>query len=242
MFNLRIALALLSSALCAAAAPPPLTQQMWEEAKPIYDATLEHPYLKGLADGSLPKASFQFYLAEDAKYLHAFSEALTSLAKKAPRRAWAATLRKHATEAIDAESQLHRSLLAAYGDKSVGPLAPTNYAYTNHLRRAVGAGTFSEGLAALLPCYWIYWEVGKELVKRGSKDKDYQRWIDQYASADYGGTVRQVLDMMDSESARLSPAQRRRAIDLFVLGARYEYMFWDMAWRREAWPPAVAPN
>ena len=209
-----------------------LTDQMWTEARPVYDATLQHPYLKGLADGSLPKASFKFYLVEDAKYLRAFSEALEVLAKKAPRPEWAATLRKHSTEAIEAELQLHRS----YGiGKHEGAPAPTNYAYMNHLRQPK---SFAEGLAAMLPCYWIYWEVGKELVKRGSKDKDYQRWIDQYASEGYGATVRQVLDMMNAEAARLTPAQRRRAIDLFVLSARYEYMFWDMAWRRELWPPS----
>ena len=214
-----------------------LTGDMWTEAKPIYDSTLEHAYLKGLADGSLPKASFQFYLVEDAKYLRVFSDALIVLSRKAPRPAWASTLRRHATEAIEAERQLH----ASYGIvESGGLLAPTNYAYANHLRLAVEHGTFVEGLAAMLPCYWIYWEVGKELVKRGSRDKDYQRWIDQYSSPGYGATVRQVLDMMDAEAARLTPVQRRRAVDLFVLSARYEYMFWDMAWRREEWPPVPA--
>ena len=225
------------------AAATSLTDQMWTEAKPVYDATLQHPYLQGLADGSLPKASFQFYLIEDAKYLRAFSEALGTLARKAPRREWAATLRKHATEAVEAEQQLHQSLLRSEGAAVQPPgamPAPTNYAYTNHFKQAVERGSFADGLAAMLPCYWIYWEVGKELVKHGSKDKDYQRWIDQYASEGYGATVRQVLDMMNAESARLTPAQRQRAIDLFVLSARYEYMFWDMAWRREAWPPAAS--
>ena len=162
------------------------------------------------------------------------------MAKKAPRREWTVTLNKHATEAIDAERQLHQSLLASYGvSKPPGAMAPTNYAYTNHFRQAVERGTFAEGLAAMLPCYWIYWEAGKELVKRGSKDKDYQRWIDQYASESYGATVRQVLDMMNAEAARLTPAQRQRAIELFVISTRYEYMFWDMAWRHEAWPPVA---
>jgi thiaminase (transcriptional activator TenA) len=219
-----------------------LTDEMWTEAKPVYQATLQHPYLQGLADGTLPKPSFQFYLIEDAKYLRAFGEALRALAKKAPQREWAATLGRHATEAIDAEKQLHQSLLASYGlaaGKPDGPMAPTNYAYTNHFRQTVEKGSFAEGLAAMLPCYWIYWEVGKELVKRGSKDKDYQRWIDQYASEGYGATVRQVLDMMNIEAGRLTPQQRRRAIDLFVVSTRYEYMFWDMAWRREPWPPAT---
>ena len=234
---------LATALLLALAASPQLTDRMWTEAKPVYDATLRHPYLQGLADGSLPKASFQFYLLEDAKYLRAFSEALIVLAKKAPRRTWAATLRKHATEAIDAETRLHQSLLASYGVAAKpGMAAPTNYAYTNHFQIAVERGSFAEGLAALLPCYWIYWEVGKELVKRGSKDKDYQRWIDQYASASYGATVREVLAMMNAEAARLPELQCRRAIDLFAISARYEYMFWDMAWRRERWPPAAATH
>ena len=229
--------------LLALAANTQLTDQMWTEAKPAYDATLQHPYLQGLADGSLPKASFQFYLIEDAKYLRAFSQALIVLAKKAPRRTWAATLRKHATEAIDAETELHRSLLASSGAAiGQGMAAPTNYAYTNHFRMTVERGSFAEGLAAMLPFYWIYWEVGKELVKRGSKDKDYQRWIDQYASAAYGATVTQVLDMMNAEAASLTAQQRRRAIELFAISARYEYMFWDMAWRREQWPPSAVTH
>lgn len=227
--------------LAASAAPAAdLTTEMWAAAKPIYTQTLAHPYLKGLADGTLPKESFQFYLIEDAKYLRAFGQALSVLASKAPREEWAITLNKHSTEAIEAERQLHESLLASYGKNkrdSAAPMAPTNYAYTNHFLAAVERGSFAEGLAAMLPCYWIYWEVGKELEKRGSKDKDYQRWINQYASASYGATVKQVLDMMNAEAATLTPAQRRRALDLFVTSARYEYMFWDMAWRREQWPP-----
>jgi thiaminase/transcriptional activator TenA len=89
----------------------------------------------------------------------------------------------------------------------------------------------------VLPCYWIYWEVGKELVKKGSKDPDYQRWINQYAGEEYGNVVRQVLDMMNAEAARLDAESRRAAKNLFLLSARYEYMFWDMAWREEQWPP-----
>ena len=115
-------------------------------------------------------------------------------------------------------------------------MAPANYAYTNHLLVTVERGTFAEGLAAMLPCYWIYWEVGKNLTQRGSKNPAYQRWIHQYSSDDYGKTVRQVLEMMDAEAANLSPAARRRCIDLFVISARYEYLFWDMAWRGETWP------
>jgi len=75
------------------------------------------------------------------------------------------------------------------------------------------------------------------LEKRGSKNREYQQWIDQYASAEYGKTVREVLAMMDALGGEMTAAQRERCVALFALGARYEWMFWDMAWRKEQWPP-----
>jgi thiaminase/transcriptional activator TenA len=100
---------------------------------------------------------------------------------------------------------------------------------------------FAHGLAAVLPCYWIYWELGKELRKTGSSNQDYQRWIDMYSGEEYGKTVRQVLAMMNAEASRLDGQTRRELKDLFRTSARYEWMFWDMAWREERWRPLAQP-
>jgi thiaminase/transcriptional activator TenA len=226
----------------ASAPAAEFTEELWRGIEPIYRTTLDHPFLKGLTDGTLPRARFQFYLLQDAHYLRAFGQALSLLAAKAPKEEWAITLNQHAAESIQVERQLHEQVLGSYGVAAEvirnTPMAPANYAYTNHLLAAAYRGSFADGLAAVLPCYWIYWEVGKELKKKGSKDKDYQRWIDQYSGEEYGAVVRQVLDMMSAEAARMDPEARQRARRLFELSARYEYMFWDMAWRREQWPPA----
>jgi thiaminase/transcriptional activator TenA len=98
------------------------------------------------------------------------------------------------------------------------------------------AAPFHEGLAALLPCYWIYWEVGKELERAGSPDPLYTRWINTYASEEFGGLVRAVLDVTNETAAALTDAQRNAMRRHFVTTSRYEWMFWDMGWRREAWP------
>jgi thiaminase (transcriptional activator TenA) len=214
---------LLAPALFAQPAP---SDELWTAIKPIYAKTLEHPFLKGLTDGSLAPARFDFYLQQDAAYLDAFSQALLDLAAKAPKREWAETLRRHAKEAIAAEKKV-----------APAPMAPVNYAYANHFRVAVTKGTFAEGLAALLPCYWIYQEVGRELVRKGSKRSAYQKWIDNYAGEEYAISVRQVLAMYNAEAPKLTLAERTRCRELFVLSARYEYLFWDMAWREEQWLP-----
>jgi thiaminase/transcriptional activator TenA len=223
---------LLALGLCASAQS--FTEQLWKEAEPVYRKTLEHPFLRGLSDGTLPRDRFRFYLEQDALYLGAFSQALLALAAKAPREAWRKTLSRHAVEAIEAEQSLHASIVGPVAGK---PMAPTTAAYTNHLRATVERASFVEGLAAMLPCYWIYQEVGLHLKKRGSPNHDYQRWISQYAADEYAKTVREVLDMMNQSAADVSPAQRESARGLFLRSARYEWMFWDMAWRKEAWQP-----
>jgi thiaminase/transcriptional activator TenA len=202
------------------------SRELWTAIEPIYAKTLAHPFLTGLTDGTLPPERFRYYLQQDAAYLDAFSQALRDLAAKAPSREWAATLRRHANEAIAAEKKLPPA-----------PMAPANYAYVNHFRVAVASGSFAEGLAALLPCYWIYQEVGRELVRKGSKNPEYQKWIDNYAGEEYAKSVRQVLAMYDAQAPKLTAAQRARCLELFVLSARYEYLFWDMAWREEQWLP-----
>ncbi len=232
---------LLAALLLSPAAAQEFTQQLWSEIRPVYAKTLEHPFLSGLSDGTLPRDRFQFYLLQDGLYLRSFSQALSVLASKAPNEQWAMTLSRHSIDALKEERALHETILASYGVtpamRTQAVMAPSNTAYTNHLLASVQRLSFTEGLAAMLPCYWIYLEVGKELVKRGSKDKDYQRWIDQYSSAEYEQSVRAVLAMMNEAARDASDAQKRNARALFVRSARYEYMFWDMAWRLEAWPP-----
>jgi len=91
-------------------------------------------------------------------------------------------------------------------------------------------------VAALLPCYWIYWEVGKTLERAGSPNALYGRWIATYASEEFGAVVRAVLEATDAVAARLQPAGRAAMLRHVLTTSRYEWMFWDMGWRREAWP------
>jgi thiaminase (transcriptional activator TenA) len=95
---------------------------------------------------------------------------------------------------------------------------------------------YHEAVAALLPCYWIYWEVGKELERMGSPDPLYARWIGTYASDEFAGIVRAVLDATDTIAAALGASERAAMRRHFVTTSRYEWMFWDMGYRMEAWP------
>ena len=217
-----------------------LTARLWRSIEPIYAAILEHPFLTGLTDGSLPRDAFRFYVIQDAHYLREYAKALAVLAGRAHTEDAVLTLARHAAGAIEVERSLHDSFFRDFdlspAAVAATPLAPTTVAYTSYLLAAAHGGSFAEGLAAVLPSYWIYREVGQELLRRGSPDPLYQRWIATYGGEEFAAVVREALALMDAAGADIGAAERARVEQRFVTTSRYEWLFWEMGWRREAWP------
>jgi thiaminase/transcriptional activator TenA len=216
------------------------TGELWASIAPIYDAILRHPFLRGLTEGSLARDAFQYYVIQDAHYLRDFARALSIAAARAPREDWIIMLNEHSAGALRVERSLHETFFRDFGltekDVAAVPLAPTNLAYTSYLLAVAYSAPFHEALAALLPCYWIYWEVGKELERKGSRDPLFARWIATYASEEFGSIVRAVLETTDTLAARLTEDDRGAMRRHFVTTSRYEWMFWDMGHRLERWP------
>jgi thiaminase/transcriptional activator TenA len=214
--------------------------ELWDDITGIYDAILAHPFLGGLADGSLPQGAFSFYVVQDALYLRSYAKALATIAGRAPDTAATEMFARHAADVIAVEATLHGTLLADLGiDPAVAAAAqpaPATLAYTSYLLATVSGGSYAEGVGAVLPCYWIYWEVGKELLRRGSPEPRYQRWIDMYGGEEFGEVVQSVLDVTDRLGPELAPAERARVHRHFRTTSRYEWMFWDMGYREESWP------
>jgi thiaminase (transcriptional activator TenA) len=212
--------------------------ELWRGISGIYAAILAHPFVTGLADGSLPRESFEFYVVQDALYLRKYAQSLAAVASRAPNTTETEMFSRHAAGIVAAELSLHESLLADLGidpaSADAAEEAPTNLAYTSYLLATVQGGSYGEGVAAVLPCYWIYWEVGKHLLERGSPDPRYQRWIDTYGAEEFGDEAREVIAVTDKLD--VTPAERARIEQHFGATSRYEWMFWDMGYRRETWP------
>ena len=216
------------------------TKELWAAMEPIYGAILAHPFVRGLTDGSLPHDSFRFYVIQDALYLREFARALSVAAARAPVDDWIIMFNEHAANALRVERALHEGFFQQFGltpdAVAATPPAPVNQAYTSYLLAVAYGAPFHENVAALLPCYWIYWEVGKALEQAGSPEPLYARWIATYAAEEFGAVVRAVLAAVDAMAARLGAPEREAMRRHAVTTARYEWMFWDMGYRRERWP------
>jgi thiaminase (transcriptional activator TenA) len=217
-----------------------LTEELWAAIEDIYAEILAHPFLTGLTDGSLPREAFRFYVVQDAHYLREFARALAITAARAPTEDDILMFSRHAAGALEVERALHGSFFHDFGlsDEEVAatPLAPTTLAYTSYLLSVAYGGSFPQALAALLPCYWIYSQVGKTLVEQGSANPLYQRWIDTYGGEDFGAIVAEVLALTDRLATDLSDGEREHMTRHFLTTSRYEWMFWEMSYRQQQWP------
>jgi thiaminase/transcriptional activator TenA len=213
---------------------------LWSDVEDIYAAILAHPFLSGLADGTLPRESFRHYIVQDAHYLRGYARALAVCAAKAPDENGTVLFAEHAAQAIAAERDLHAALMAELGsspeEAALEPIAPTTQAYVSYLLATGYSGSFAEALGAVLPCYWIYARVGDELLARSSPDPLYARWIAMYGGEEFQAVVDSVLDVTDQVGATLSDAESARVRRHFRTTSTYEWMFWDAGYRRETWP------
>jgi thiaminase/transcriptional activator TenA len=217
-----------------------LPDHLWAHIDDIFRAILVHPFITGLTDGSLPESAFRFYVVQDALYLTRYARALTICAARAPQERDIAMFCEHASGAIAVERSLREGFFADLGltaqEVAATPLAPTNLAYTSYLLATAYGGSFAEALGAVLPCYWIYWEVGKALIDRGSPHPAYRRWIETYGGEAFASIVGDVLALTERIGQELGAAERQAMTAHVVITSRYEWMFWDMGYRQEQWP------
>ena len=216
------------------------SEQVWTEAAPIMHAIDDHPFVRGLADGTLSRGRFQQYMVQDAVYLRGFARALAYGAVKAPDAERILEFSKAAEVAIVVERALHGGFLKQFGvdaaEVEAAEASPTCAAYVDHLIAAGAVGAFGDLAAAVLPCFWIYQDVGTRIKAAAAPANPYQAWIDTYAGEEFEAATRRMTAVVDAEAAAAGAAQQATMRARFLRSCRYEWMFWDAAWRLEAWP------
>ncbi len=219
---------------------PKFTDELRQHAAPIWEADLKHPFVRGIADGSLPTEKFKFYLIQDYLFLLDYSRVFAHGVVKAPDEATMALFSQLLNETLNTEMDLHRGYCEKFGisaaEMETAPMAPTTHAYTRHILHVAQIGTLADVIAGVLPCQWGYAEIGTTLAEQGgSPEPLYQEWIDMYASPEFlalGERLRNLLNEITSES---SPTENERLQKHFLFSSRYEYLFWEMAWTEQAW-------
>ena len=196
-----------------------------------------------LAAGTLARDRFRHYIVQDALYLAEYGRALALIGSKAQRPEHVAWFAKAAEGIIMAERSLHEHYFGGYGltpaEAAAVEPSPACLLYTSYLLVAAHQEGFAVGVAAVVPCFRVYWDVGRHVAATTVPNNPYQAWIANYSDPAFGTSVATVEAIADAEAAGGGESLRARMAHAYVRAAQLEWMFWDACYRGDGWPQEV---
>ena len=175
-----------------------VSDELWKDNLDLAASCLEHPFVRGIADGSLEQEKFAYYVGQDAFFLKAFARAYSIAAAKAPD--WEGFVTFHAlADGVLEELRLHQSYATQWKVdlQSVEAGTATRH-YTDFLLATAWSGDISLIAAAMSPCMSLYGFLGKELAKKGIPDHQYAEWIRTYSSDDFQPLIEQLASLLET--------------------------------------------
>jgi thiaminase (transcriptional activator TenA) len=216
------------------------SEKAWARTATLREAIHRLTFNTELAAGTLSPERFRFYILQDAIYLGEYARVLALAAAKAPDAATVQVFAGDAVQAIAVEQALHGRYLAEFGvspdSVAAAEPSPDCLAYTSFLLATAHQQPWPVLVAAVLPCFWIYWDVASAIVRDAAPDNRYQAWIDTYADPRFGDAVKTVIDIADRAADGASADVLNAMLAAFSRSAQYEYLFWDGAYQQRGWP------
>ena len=204
------------------------TETAWNAAIEVIHNIKLHPFVQGLKDGSLPKSSFIHYLEQDMIYLKNYGEEMKLLSKLMPTVPMRHLFQQIATNGVQAEKELHRFLANTWGILAAKEVSECTLNYMSYTRSFIEKGDPALAIAALLPCFWVYNEVGHFIADTPLNDSHpYKAWIQTYESEEMNEVVRQVIEFANQLAAESSEDKQAVMREIFVEAVRWEYRFFD---------------
>ncbi|GAB2524726.1 bifunctional hydroxymethylpyrimidine kinase/phosphomethylpyrimidine kinase [Microbacterium petrolearium] len=196
----------------------PITSAWWRDIAELRARIDALPFVRSLADGTLAADTFRWYLAEDAAYLAEYATHLARAAELAPRTSDAAFWRAGSVAAREEAERLHLRWTAATADA-----APATRAYLDHLARSADRG-YEVLIAALLPCYWIYADIGRRMPSPDPAHP-YAAWVQAYADPSFAAATRRATATVECAARAADPVTLVDMREAFVTSAQHEHAF-----------------
>ena len=216
------------------------TDRLRQKAAGIWEAQQQHPFVRAIGDGTLDVERLRFWLRQDYVFLLEYARLLGLAAARSQDLETMTRFAGLLKETLETEMSLHRGYADEFGisheELERETPAPTTRAYTDFLLRVAATGDYAELVAALLPCMWAFSEIGQGLAMRpvpgGTR---YARWIAMYSSTEFAKLAEWCRQLLDRLAAGLPDRDLKKLEDTFLTSSRYEWQFWEMAWKMERW-------
>jgi len=207
------------------------SDNVWNVIQPIMDDIRNLPFLQEMAAGTLPYEKFLQYLYQDDIYLVNYCDEFLRLAEMLPEGDMKEIFRQFAKEGMEAEHIMHEQMIGEQVAKNIKPMEET-MAYMNHTRQYFNPEDLTMAMAAMLPCMWVYSEIGKYIIsiEKGGYKNPYHEWISCYASEMMDNGVRTALNLINGMAENESPQRRAAMREAFVISTEMELKFWEQCY------------
>ncbi|MFC5928052.1 bifunctional hydroxymethylpyrimidine kinase/phosphomethylpyrimidine kinase [Cryobacterium melibiosiphilum] len=216
----------LPAALLPAVTPHLLRDDWWHGIADLRTQVDDLEFIRGLSDGTLPESAFSYYLAQDALYLRDYSRALARASQLAPTLSEQSFWAVSAHGSLAVEMELHRDWLGA--DLAAPEPNPVTSNYLNHLLAVAGGSSYGALVAALLPCFWIYQDVGERLAAANHPGHPFTAWLSTYADPAFAESTRQAIEIVEAAALLAGHVERGRMWEAFRASAAHEVAFFAM--------------
>lgn len=204
------------------------TEEAWAEASGIYADIIGHPFITELAEGTLSTEKFDRYIAQDELYLGNYGRQMFEFAAMIDNPQQREMFTEFARAGMEGEKAMHEMLIARFGINTKVSPSKVTADYNAHTELAIRSGRKEIAFAALLPCIWIYNEVGQHILRIAKTENNpYREWIEEYGNEEFSAAVAQVLELIDKYAEQTDDATYVEMTRQFCDGARFEYDFWD---------------
>ncbi|MFC0524225.1 thiaminase II [Pontibacillus salicampi] len=217
------------------------TEQLRQEAEPIFEAIMEHPFVRGIANGDVPKGAVTHYVKADFEYLNAFMHLYGIAVSKCHDRDDIEFFTQNIDFVLNSEVHPHHNLCEYIGipyEQLQGyPLPPNADYYIKHMKHHAHEGNLGEILAALLPCPWTYLEIGNRLMEEVNPDTNhpFYTWITFYADTSMSNTTINLRERLDTWAEGASEREKEHMKEAFIKSCQLEWAFWEMSYNEQTW-------
>lgn len=218
------------------------TDNLRQKSDGIWQKIFNHPFVQGIGDGTLPLEKYRYFMCQDYVYLIDYARIFALACIKSPNLEIMHRFAEILNATLTGEMESHRRNAARIGisneEMESSSASPTLMSYANYMLNVAHGETLVELNAVILPCMWTYMEIGKNLLNKngnGINHEIYGEWIREYSGKEFADLTEWMIELMDKLVERKTDHELKRLENFFITASKYEYMFWDMAYREEKW-------
>ncbi|WP_107841914.1 thiaminase II [Metasolibacillus meyeri] len=218
------------------------SNRLFKKVEPVWNSYLEHPFVKGIGEGSLDKEKFIHYMKQDYVYLIEYARIFAIGSAKANDLKTMTIFANLLHGTMNFEMDLHRAYAARFGisneDLENTEPSATMTAYTSYMLNQAQIGGVENTIAAVLACAWSYNWIGKKLAEwPGALEHEfYGDWVKTYSSDEFTKIAEDCIGLINDIAKGKQEDELKKLEEIFVKTSYFEYMFWDMAENISMWP------